>query len=550
MRKAKRLLAMLMIFVIMITNCTIAILANTLDIDYKFEYKDALKADATSLSITDDYTSDYTLVQAEMIDKITIVKAGSKNGYIVQSDGEYWTYGLGEGSSKINKDDIEIVNTFENVMLVKSPSNTAVYLIKQDGSLYVRGTSDSDTLKSDIALLTKDCTYAIEDDGTLWSFNIDNSSGKKRIVPIHVIDDVSTLVGTDSSTYALKNDKTLWTICDNEIDEMESNVQILSDVDEVVPNGSSVYALKSDDTLWAWKDTQNNQADDIVAKAKSPPEKILENVNNVIVSGHTSYALKNDKTLWAWSDSSDIDYETLEPIKVLENVKQIVANDQILYAIKDDKTLWAFSNTKDNDLPTPIEVLKDVEQVIPMDYAINNLDDDNLDSIMNAFKDEMGYDYIPTESINSLTVVTTSGEISSRMQLTPISIIINGELQPFKLYMNAYNECLRASDIISIIEKMSTQGSFGVDLNTDITYSEIAKETQQNGIFSGKHVNSKSLFNIGDAKFLLYSYIINGNSYFKLRYLPKASDFSNDWNSVAKTMKLLPDEEHNRVQLE
>lgn len=168
-------------------------------------------------------------------------------------------------------------------------------------------------------------TYAIDKDGSLWSFGW-NESGQMGIDDKTQKISVPTQVGTDKDWamtnagqaygFFIKNDGTLWAAGDN-----TNGVSGVGDgaTSHKVPTqvgkdsnwktvscsrffGHTASAIKTDGTLWAWGDGRSGQLGIGSYSSKTIPTQVGTDNDwaQVSLGNEFTIALKTDGTLWGW----------------------------------------------------------------------------------------------------------------------------------------------------------------------------------------------------------------------------------------------------------
>jgi len=212
--------------------------------------------------------------------------------------------------------------------------------------------------------------------GAVWVWGLNNfgvlatgTSGDKYSSPIQTIAGGinwrQVSLGTDNSA-AIKNDGTLWTWGLNNLGALGDNTNInkLSPVQTIaggnnwskVSAGSGfAAAIKTDGTLWAWGWNGSGQLGDNTNIVKSSPVQTIANGTNwaqISCGAFSSCAIKTDGTLWTWGASNNGqlgDNTTISkssPVQTVAsgtNWKQ-VANGYFVTAVKTDGTLWTWGN--------------------------------------------------------------------------------------------------------------------------------------------------------------------------------------------------------------
>lgn len=223
-------------------------------------------------------------------------------------------------------------------------------------------------------------TYAIDKDGTLWSWGW-NESGQMGIGGGAVKISTPTQVGTDTdwkAAYAgqayaffIKENGTLWAVGDNSdgvsgVGDGATNhkvpVQVGKDSDWKTVSvsrffGHTALAIKNDGTLWGWGDGRLGQLG--IGKYTSPSTPVQVGTDNdwaAVSLGNTfTIALKKDGSLWGWGSNNN---KTLfnnskycvSPVALGSDTDwaNVFAVVETAYGIKKDGTLWVWGASDNN----------------------------------------------------------------------------------------------------------------------------------------------------------------------------------------------------------
>ena len=224
-------------------------------------------------------------------------------------------------------------------------------------------------------------TYAIRDDGTLWSCGW-NEKGQLGVPTVSERTATFQCVGTDSDwakvvggkayAFFIKEDGTLWAV-GSETDGVQGTgdgiahrepVQVGTDndwTDVAVSHfwGYTAIGLKADGTMWGWGNNSSGQLGTGGGTASLiTPTKLNEDSDWVMVtigSSHT-LALKSDGTMWSWGANfsgqlahGDLEgRETPTQVGTDSDWAYVKAIDNRSYAVKTDGTLWAAGDNSNN----------------------------------------------------------------------------------------------------------------------------------------------------------------------------------------------------------
>lgn len=223
-------------------------------------------------------------------------------------------------------------------------------------------------------------TYAIRDDGTLWSCGW-NEKGQLGVPAISERTAVWQCVGTDTDwkkaigakayAFFIKEDGSLWAVGTSEsgvqgtgdgVDHKEL-VQVGTDHDWVDVTachfwGYSAIGLKSDGTIWGWGNNSSCQLGSEDSNSRTTPVQIGTDNDWKQVSLGSSHclALKKDGTLWGWGGNNSgqlgLGNSTSQstPVQIGSDHDWVYvkAIDNRSYAVKADGTLWAAGDNYSN----------------------------------------------------------------------------------------------------------------------------------------------------------------------------------------------------------
>lgn len=247
-------------------------------------------------------------------------------------------------------------------------------------------------------------TYAIRDDGTLWSCGW-NEKGQLGVPAISERTAEWQSVGTDTGwkkavgakayAFFIKEDGSLWAVGTSEsgvqgtgdgVDHKEL-VRVGTDNDWVDVTacrfwGYSAIGLKSDGTIWGWGDNTSYQLGLEDRSSRTTPVQIGTDNDWKQVSLGSSHclALKKDGTLWGWGGNNSgqlglgnsSSQSAPTQIGTDNDWVYVKAIDNRSYAVKADGTLWAAGdnysnllgfNQSDEELVTSYKVFTQVPTI-------------------------------------------------------------------------------------------------------------------------------------------------------------------------------------------
>ena len=167
---------------------------------------------------------------------------------------------------------------------------------------------------------------AIDANGTLWTWGYNHSgtlgngtTDQKSLVPIQVMEQVSSVSCGDDFVAAIKEDGTLWTwgyngmgqLGDGTRNPSNTPIEVMKDVAAVHCNGHTAYVVKTDHTLWTWGNPRVYEEDgspyfDKIAQMASylsTPLLVMEEVAAVCGNGSVTAVIRTDGSLWMWGNN-------------------------------------------------------------------------------------------------------------------------------------------------------------------------------------------------------------------------------------------------------
>ena len=226
-----------------------------------------------------------------------------------------------------------------------NPTESACYVITEDGALYVWGKNSYGQLGvcdevnkntpikvtaingkvMELIIGYSFSVYAILEDGSLyaWGNNVSSNLGvgdevnRNTPTKVNLPSKIKELITTGSSVYALMEDSSLYSWGDNYSgqlgvgDEVNKNtptkVNLPGKIKKLITTGSSVYAILEDGSLYAWGNnvSSNLGVGDEVNKNTPTKVNLPSKIKELITTGLSSYAILKDDSLYAWGYNSD-----------------------------------------------------------------------------------------------------------------------------------------------------------------------------------------------------------------------------------------------------
>jgi alpha-tubulin suppressor-like RCC1 family protein len=286
--------------------------------------------------------------------------------------------------------------------LKNAASGYVRFFIKQNGTLWTVGSNTNGTLglndrvnrssPTQIGALTtwlsvstgsyNGSSFAIKNDGTLWSWGQNNNGqlGQNDLVyrssPTQVGAGTTwqQVCGLETAAYAIKTDGTLWSwgsggngrLGLNDTVGRSSPTQVGALTDWLLlPSGgynptASISVIKTNNTLWSWGSNNNGQLGDNTVDSKSSPIQIgaLTNWSKIQAGLAFRFSLKTDGTIWAWGRNANgalgqnniANRSSPVQIGALTTWSEIAANSSSVGAVKTDGTLWTWGQNVTGEL--------------------------------------------------------------------------------------------------------------------------------------------------------------------------------------------------------
>ena len=272
--------------------------------------------------------------------------AGNTHAMALRPDGTLWTWGsnnkgqLGDNSVTYRSSPIQVGSstTWSQV----GGGQTYSMALKADGTMWTWGNNtqsllgDNTTLErsspvqigalttwSSIAAGGSGSMMALKDNGTLWSWGINNRGqvgdgteiNRSSPVQVGALTTWSKIATGGDNSAAIKTDGTMWlwglnnygTIGDELTFHRSSPVQVgaLTTWSKVALGNNHTMAIKTDGTLWAWGRNNVGQLGDNTTANKSSPIQVGSLTTWSQIDGGNSFAvaLKNDGTMWLWGNN-------------------------------------------------------------------------------------------------------------------------------------------------------------------------------------------------------------------------------------------------------
>ena len=332
------------------------------------------------LGLTDEYVAYNKKV--DIPGKVKLIKCAGDNPtesacYVITEDGALYVWGknsygqLGVGNEVNKNTPIKVTAINGKVMELIIGNYFSVYAILEDGSLYAWGSNE------------------------IGKLGVGDEVNKNTPTKVNLPGKIKELITTGWSVYAILEDGSLYAWGSNEIgklgvgDEVNKNtptkVNLPGKIKELITNGSSVYALLEDSSLYSWGENSYGQLGVGNEVNKNTPTKVNlpGKIKELITTGWSVYAILEDGSLYAWGDNSDGqlgvgDEENRNtPIKVTaingKVMELIISNSFSVYAILEDGSLYSWGKNSYGQLGVGDEVNRNTPTKVNLPGKIKKL---------------------------------------------------------------------------------------------------------------------------------------------------------------------------------
>ncbi len=445
-----------------------------------------------------NWVKDARKFPVKVLSDVKVVCAGGKHTLAIKNDGSLWAWGkndcgqLGTGNTEPSEVPVKIM---DDVLTVSAGIEHSI-AIKKDGTLWGWGLSE-----------TGELGFKNKIKGIYY-----------QVTPIKLMDDVSAVSAGGFHTMVIKRDGSLWgtggmpgmsdsrggTVVDGKSEINYEFVKVMDNAVAVSAGKTITAVIKNDGSLWTWE----------VGK----PSKQLDNVTAVSVGYEHVLAIKSDGNLWAWGSNTwgavgnGTESEVKSPIKVLDDVVDICAGSYSSFAQKKDGSLWAWGSNYTGELGNgstwnsllPLKVFD--QMTPPIKYnAENNIHQTAIPAKIDIF-------------INGKQVTFSSYNINgyNYLKLRDIAIALNGTSKQFEVEWDSSKNSI-------ILKGGNAYTSVGGELQIDDGTKNVKEAVVSTSLIylDGKNISSKA-------------YNIDNRTYFKLRDIAAAIDFSIAYDNITK----------------
>ena len=401
------------------------------------------------LGLTDEYVAYNKKV--DIPGKVKLIKCAGDNPtesacYVITEDGALYVWGknsygqLGVGNEVNKNTPIKVTAINGKVMELIIGNYFSVYAILEDGSLYAWGNNESGKL------------------------GVGDEVNKNTPTKVNLPGKIKELITNGSSVYALLEDSSLYSWGENSYGQLgvgnevnkntPTKVNLPGKIKELITTGWSVYAILEDGSLYAWGDNSDGQLGVGDAVNKNTPTKVNlpGKIKELITTNGLSasvYALMEDSSLYSWGYNSygqlgvgdKINKNTPTIVNLPGKIKKLITSYSASYAILEDGSLYSWGENNSGELGvgsnedknTPTKVTAINGKI--MDLIINSDKNYTCESIFAILEDGSLYAWGNNKG-GQLGIGSREDNINSPTKVTDI----NGKVTKVMTFIYVYKE--------------------------------------------------------------------------------------------------------------
>ena len=250
-----------------------------------------------------------------------------------------------------------------------NPTESACYVITEDGALYVWGKNSYGQL------------------------GVGDEVNKNTPTKVNLPSKIKELITTGSSVYAILEDGSLYSWGENSYgqlgvgDEVNKNtptkVNLPGKIKELITTGSSVYALMEDSSLYSWSENSDGQlgVGDKINKNTPTIVNLPGKIKKLITSSSASYAILEDGSLYAWGYNGygqlgvgdEVNKNTPTKVNLPSKIKELITTGLSVYALMEDSSLYSWGENSYGELGVGDEVNKNTPTKVNLPGKIKEL---------------------------------------------------------------------------------------------------------------------------------------------------------------------------------
>jgi len=223
---------------------------------------------------------------------------------------------------------------------------------------YATGVPTPDPMQISSRIVSVSSTFAITEDGQLWSW----PGYENRPARHPLFDDVIAISVGGGHRMVIASDGTLWGWGSNDYGQVGTGrtgrnariypaTKIMEDVIAVSAGSNFTMAITSDNALWGWGNNAWGKLGDETTNNRHSPVKIMEDVIAVSAGSNRTVAITSDNILWGWGRSMALlENETRKdshtPIRLMEDVISACVCGNSLLTITSDNVLRSSADSE------------------------------------------------------------------------------------------------------------------------------------------------------------------------------------------------------------
>ncbi|MDR2648641.1 MAG: hypothetical protein LBB94_02840 [Clostridiales bacterium] len=483
-------------------------------------------------------TNDYVYSPKKIRDNVRYASNNDNHTVIITRDNELWAYGsnrhgqLGDGT---NMDRPTPVKVMEDVAYAETGRNFTV-ILKTNGEIWVCGSSHAYTPQS------ADAEHAPESE---------DAEDADILTPVKVMDDVKTVSCGGAHVVALKNNGELWGWGDNQAGALGNGTTadvlqpelIMADVKTVSTSLSKTVAVDTNGRTWEWGMIGKDSNDVTRESIFTSPREVKARYESVYAGRGYSLGLESDGALYIWGradfTSSNDYFYTAE--KLAERIVYATAGQQYAAAIDQDGALKFWSRNAHgitdswlgNYIPKPVTIMTGL-----------------------ALSAEEDRETVAGSALSAISTPVYAVPSAAKTYVKDKRVLFDSYNIDGSNYYKLRDIALALTDTACRFSVAWQEESGSIIIGLGAAYQPIGGELEKgDGTAKAAVVSNAKLIaapqDIVSSSSVIYlnhhyrvsasAYVINGNTYFKLRDLGDIIAFKVVWDPTVGAVIILTD---------